>query len=118
MALNSMHDSLNDVILPLPSHVVDNMIDNGVHMFPRPWLYFGPIPPRIRRVWIYEDGAEGITIMLTLNRYTLPSRLYFITNPLYADVMEERYNFNRHLIPRIAPFRILRRFRHHLLRIW
>jgi hypothetical protein len=118
MALNTMHYSHCDIILPLPSHVVDSMIDNGIHMFPRPWLYFGPIPPQIRRVWIYEDDAEGITVMLTLDHRTLPNRLYFITNPLYADVMGSQYNFHRYQIPKIAPFHILRRFRDHLMRIW
>jgi hypothetical protein len=118
MALNSMHDSLHDIIVSLPSHIIDDMIDRGVHVFPRPWLYFGPIPPQIRRVWIYEEDAEGITVMLTLDQNTLPYRLYFITNPLYANVMESRYNFHRYEIPRIAPFRILRRFRNHLMRLW
>jgi hypothetical protein len=118
MALNVMHYSLNDIILPLPSHVVDDMIDNGIHMFPSPWLYFGPIPLQIQRAWIYEEGAEGITIMLTLDQQRLPVGLYFITNPLYADVMGLQYNFHRYQSPQIAPIHILRRFRHHLTRIW
>jgi hypothetical protein len=99
MALNTTHYSLHDVILPPPSHVVDNMIDNGVHIFLGPWLYFGPILPQIQRVWIYEDGAEGITVMVVLDQNTLPVCLYFITNPLYADVMESQYNFRCGQIP-------------------
>jgi hypothetical protein len=118
MALDTRHYSLHDVILSLPSHVVDDMIDNGVHVFPGPWLYFGPIPPQIQRVWIYEEDADGITVMVVLDQNTLPIRLYFITNPLYADVMESQYNFRRGQIPRIAPYRILRRFHRHLMRIW
>jgi hypothetical protein len=107
-----------DVIVPLPSYVVDGMIDHGAHPLPLPGLYFPPIPAHIRRVWIYEDGAEAITVMIALNQYTLPSRLYFITNPLFAEVMESRYNFHRNQIPSAAPFQIIRRFRYHLWQIW
>ena len=113
-----MRYSVYDVIIPLPSYVVDHMFDNGAHPLPLPGLYFPPIPEHIRRIWVYEDGAEAITIMITLNDYTLPSRLYFITNPLYAEVMESHYDFHRDQIPSAAPRRILRRFRHHLWRIW
>jgi len=120
MSLNSSsaRDSLYDIIIPLPSHVVDDLINNGVHVFPRPWLYFAPIPPHVRRVWIYEDGEEAITIMVSLNRYALPNHLYFLTNPLYAEIMVSHYDFHPSLIPRVAPIRILRRFSRHLSRIW
>jgi hypothetical protein len=32
MVLNARHYSLHDGILPLPSHVVDDMINNSIHM--------------------------------------------------------------------------------------
>jgi hypothetical protein len=49
--------------------------------------------------------------MITLNRYTLLSRLYYITNPLYLEVMEESYDFHRYQISQVAPMQILDRFR-------
>src|SRR5262245_16245884 len=110
--------SLRDIIISLPSHVVDGLIDYGVHEFPQPWLYFPPIPPHIRRAWVYETGAEGITIMISFNQQNYPNHIYFLTNPLYAETMEMEYHFNRNLIPRIAPLRILCRFQGHLMRVW
>jgi hypothetical protein len=47
---------------------------------------------------MHLDDAEGITVMLTLDEHTLPSCLYFITNPLYADVTGLQYNFHHHQI--------------------
>jgi hypothetical protein len=118
MSTNVTH-SIHDVIVALPTHVVAHMLENGAHPLPRPWLYFPPIPPHVRRIWVYEDGEEGITIMITLNRYTLPSRLYYITNPLYLEVMEENYDFHRYQIPQVAPMQILDRFRRrNLQRVW
>jgi hypothetical protein len=58
---------------------------------------FGSIPPQIQRIWIYEDNAEGTTVMVVLDQNTLPVHLYFITNPLYADVMESQYKFPKSL---------------------
>ena len=43
--------------------------------------------------------AEGIIVMVVLDQHTLPVHLYFITNPLYADVMESQYNFHPRQIP-------------------
>ena len=108
-----------DVIIALPTHVVTHMLGNGAHVLPRPGLYFPPIPPSVKRVWVYEDGEEGITIMIRMNRYTLPSQLYYLNNPLYSELMAERYNFYRFQIPSFLPDRILRRFhRRHLIRVW
>jgi hypothetical protein len=120
MAITLIWDSPFDIIIALPSHIVDNMFNNSVHVFLHPWLYFPPIPPHIRHVWIYEDGPimDGITVMLTLNQNTLPDHLYFITNPLYTNIMESHYDFSCHLIPRSAPVWILCRFHNHLMRIW
>jgi hypothetical protein len=76
-------------------------------------MYFPPILLHIQCVWVYEDGEEGI--MITLNQYTLPSHLYFITNPLYSEVMEENYDFHCYQIPQIAPMQIVDRFGPHNL---
>ena len=108
-----------DIIIALPGHIITHMIEGGAHLLPRPWLYFPPIPPHIQRVWIYDDDEEAITTMLTLNRYTLPSRLYHLTNPLSLELMEVRYNFRRYCIPTRMPDHIRRRFRRrHLIRLW
>jgi hypothetical protein len=117
MAINNRHSSPHDIILSLPSHVVDDMINNGADAFPRPWRYFGPIPSHVQRIWVYEEDVEGITIMMTRDG-CLPNHLYFITKPLYATAMERRYHFNPDLLPTIASFRILRRLRDHLRIIW
>jgi hypothetical protein len=95
------------------------MLKNGAHPFPRPWLYFPPILLHIQHIWVHEDGEEGITIMITLNRYTLPSHPYYITNPPYSEVMEENYDFHHYQIPQVAPMQILDPFGHHnLRRVW
>jgi hypothetical protein len=109
----------HDIIVAMPSHVVTAMLDNGIHEFPRPWLYFPPIPPHIRRVWIFEDGEEGITTMVVLNRRGDPAHLYYITNVLYEEIMRSDYGFSRIQIPRILPQQIFERFRpSDLLRVW
>ena len=118
MSIDDFLYSHNDYIIPLPHHVVINMIENQIDVLPLDGLYYSSIPSRTRRIWVYEEDMEGITIMITLNRYTLPNRLYYITNPLYSEIMERRYHFPRNLIPSFAPRRIRRRFRGHLHHIW
>jgi hypothetical protein len=109
-----------DIIIALPHHVVAYMVQNHIHELPRPWLYFPPIPPQIRRVWVYEDEPiDGITVMIRVDRDTLPTHLYGLRNPLYVENMEANYNYLRGQIPGLAPVQILRRFRsQHLLQIW
>ena len=107
-----------DVIVLLPSDLVTEMIKHGAHILPRPGLFFLEIPSHIRRVWVYEEDVEGITIMITLNRYTLPNGLYYITNPLYSEIMETHYHFPRDHIPSFAPRKIRHRFLDHLHHVW
>jgi hypothetical protein len=118
MSIGSTTYCKHDIIVKLPTDIVTDMVENGVHILPAPGVFFLRIPPRIRHIWVYEEDMEGITIMITLNRYTLPNRLYYITNPLYSEIMERRYHFPRNLIPSFAPRRIRRRFRGHLHHIW
>ena len=107
-----------DVIVSLPTDIVSDMIENGVHILPLPGIFFPRIPSYVRRIWVYEEDMEGITIMITLNRYRIPSSLYYIINPLYSEIMERDYHFRRTEIPSFAPQQIRRRFYGHLHHIW
>ena len=111
--------SAHDIIVALPHHVVAHMLDHRIYELPRPWLYFPPIPPYIKRVWIYEDDPiEGITFMISLTPDGLPFHLYHLTNPLYKEHMGV-YRFHRNYIPTAAPLRVIRRFRRrHRIQIW
>ena len=109
----------NDIIVSMPTNAVAAMFDDGIHMFPRPWRYFPPIPPHIQRVWIFEEEEAGITTMVVLDQRGIPACLFYITNVLYEEVMRSNYNFHRGQIPRILPQRIFRRFRpSDLIRVW
>lgn len=108
-----------DVIIALPHYVIVYMLENHIFQLPPPGLYFPPIPPQIRRVWIYEDGEiEGITVMIRL-RNTIPINFYALSNPLYIETMEAIYDYHRDMIPSAAPVRMLSRFRSRpLLQLW
>jgi hypothetical protein len=109
MSIDDFLYSHNDYIIPLPHHVVINMIENQIDVLPLDGLYYSSIPSRTRRIWVYEEWPiNGITIMIQLDHYTLPARLYTIRNPLYCENMEDNYNYCRDQIPSIAPIRILR----------
>jgi hypothetical protein len=109
----------HDIIVSMPTNAVAAMFDDGIHMFPRPWRYFPPIPPHIQRVWIFEEEEAGITTMVVLDQRGIPACLFYITNVLYEEVMRSDYNFHRGQIPRILPQRIFRRFRpSDLIRVW
>ena len=119
MSFDANTHSRNDIIVALPHHVVADMLHHRIDVLPRPWLYFPPLPPSIKRVWIYEDDpVDGITFMIKLTPYGLPMHLYYLNNPLYKEHMGI-YRFHRNFIPTTAPMRVIRRFRrHHRIQIW
>ena len=98
-----------DIIVSMLTHAVAAMYD-GIHMFPRPWRYFLPIPPHIWRVWIFEEEEAGITTMVALDWRGIPACLFYITNVLYEEVMRSDYGFYHHRIPWILPQYIFCRF--------
>jgi hypothetical protein len=109
----------HDIIVSMPTHTVAAMFDDRIHMFPSPWRYFPPIPPHIRRVWIFEEEEAGITTMVTLNRRGIPACLFYITNVLYEEVVQSDDGFHCRQIPRILPRHIFRRFRpSDLIHVW
>jgi hypothetical protein len=109
----------HDIIVLMPMNAIAAMFNDGIHMFPRPWRYFPPIPPHIRHVWIFEEGEAGITTMVVLDQRGIPACLFYITNILYEEVMQSDYGFYHRQILRILPQHIFCRFHpSDMIRVW
>jgi hypothetical protein len=89
----------HDIIISMPTNAIAAMFDDRIHMFPRLWRYFPPIPPHIRCIWIFEEEEAGIMTMIILDRQGIPACLFYITNILHKEVMQSDYDVYHRQIP-------------------
>ena len=112
--------SPNDIIISLPKRTVDEIFTGDTHIFLFPWRYFPPIPPSIRRVWIYEESPiQSITCVIRLDPISQrPTGLYQLVNPPSKETLWGRYGFRTGLIPIVAPMWLIRDYGRQVCRIW
>ena len=115
MALYSLASTTN-IIISLPKVTADTLYSDANYVFKHPWRYFPPIPPHVRRVWVYvQEPVDAITCCIVLDHFNgKPLRLYQLEEQLPHDRMRAFYGFPEYNLPCVAPDWLMRDYLPHL----
>jgi hypothetical protein len=73
----------HNLIVSLPPHIVNSVFDSDIDVIENGWPYFPPIPPHIRRVWIYEtEPTTAITCVIKMTAQSHVLHLYQLLDPI------------------------------------
>ena len=95
--------SVHDIVISLPHRLIDDIFKREVNALVQAWPYFPPIPPRTRRIWIYDQSVKAITSTVCLDYHHYPARLYQLIDSVTLEIMEGRHNYGLNQVPGPAP---------------
>ena len=115
----SQEEIPQNAIIALPPHVVNDIYNGDASIIERGWPFNPPLPPHIRRAWIYEtEPVNSITCVVKMDDRSRPSKLYQLLDPIGQTRLRQRYNLRENQIPCVAPGWLYRDYKHTVQRVW
>ena len=85
----------HNVLISLPPHITDRLINGDINIIENARPYFPPIPPHFQCIWIFKtEPTMSITFIVKMGENSCVQSLYQLIDPLTNITLCQNYTFN------------------------